>query len=80
MAADRPWKAWVDALTPEQKKELHDQLEKKWPLTHDEMRIVLYLEGSNSGKVSALEELLGDAPDAALITPYSGPFPNRKDS
>jgi hypothetical protein len=79
MAADRPWKAWVDALTPEQKKELHDQLDKKDRLTIDEGRILLYLEGMNDGKVNALEELLGEDSDSAVITPYHGPPPNRKD-
>jgi hypothetical protein len=80
MAADRPWKAWVDALTPEQKQELHDQLDKKDRLTIDEMRIVYYLEGMNDGKVNALEELLGEDSNSAVITPYPGPAHDRKNS
>jgi hypothetical protein len=80
MAADYPWKAQIDKMTHEQRQKLHDQLDRKETWSDDEFNQLLYLKGMNDGKISALEELLGDAPDAALITPYSGPFPNRKDS
>jgi hypothetical protein len=80
MAIPYPWKARIDALTPEQKQKLHDRLERKERRTVDEINQLLYLKGYNDGNVSALEELLRRDSEATLLTSYNKPSRTRKNS